>query len=119
MTGGEGLTVTPITATLALASFAPDVVLTDNQLVTPGAAALALTSFAPDVIAIAPVTVTPTTAALVLAALTPTVSVSGPIEHISSTLVSGPVVYGAVVANGVRSRLRPNAAPIRATLDMD
>ena len=119
MTGGAGLTVTPITATLALASFAPDVLLTDNQLVTPGAAALALTSFAPVVTGVAPRLVTPDAAALVLATFAPTVSEGGPIEHMSSSLEEGPVVFGAVQANGVRSRLRPNASPIRATLDME
>ena len=119
VTGGAGLTVTPITATLALASFAPDVVLTDNLLVTPGAAALALTSFAPVVIAIAPVTVTPTTAALVLAALAPTVNVTGPIDHITGTLVLGPVVNGSVTSAAVRSRLTVNPSPIHAEIDVE
>lgn len=74
--GGGGVTVTPGTRALILATFAPTVTATDHQLVTPAAKALTLTTFAPNVTASDHKSVTPTTAALVTAALAPTVSVS-------------------------------------------
>lgn len=68
--------VTPTAASLTLATFAPTVTATQNQLVTPGIATLALTTFAPTVTAPDPKLVTPGAAALTTATFAPTVTAS-------------------------------------------
>lgn len=74
VTGGAGLTVTPSTASLALSAFAPTVTATAHQTVTPGAASLSTTTFAPTVTAAAGLTLVPGTASLALTAFAPTVA---------------------------------------------
>ncbi|KKK80559.1 hypothetical protein LCGC14_2822270, partial [marine sediment metagenome] len=67
-TAGGGVTVTPTTIALTLATFAPTV--STPRLVTPGVIALTLATFVPTIST--PVTVTPPTLALTLATFAPT-----------------------------------------------
>ncbi|MDP9145914.1 MAG: hypothetical protein M3N43_14695 [Actinomycetota bacterium] len=69
--------VTPSTAALTTATFAPTVTATANTLVTPSMVALTTATFAPTVTATAHQSVTPTTAALALSTFAPTVTVAG------------------------------------------
>lgn len=67
--------VTPGTASLTTALFAPTVTATDNQTVTPGTAALVTARFTPTVTATANVSVTPGIATLTTTAFAPAVTV--------------------------------------------
>lgn len=71
-----GLTVTPTTASLSTATFAPTVTATQNQLLTPSTASVTTATFAPTVTASDHQSVTPTTAAVVTETFEPTVAVS-------------------------------------------
>lgn len=73
----SNVTVTPTTASLTLATFAPTVTATANQTVTPGTASLTLATFAPTVTTTAHKTVTPDAASLSLTTFAPTVTTTG------------------------------------------
>jgi hypothetical protein len=74
--------VTPTTAALVTAPFAPTITVSDNQLVTPTTASLVTAPFAPTVTATAHQTVTPDIASLTTAAFAPVVTAS---DHQSVT----------------------------------
>lgn len=69
------VSVTPTTAALVTATFAPTVTASDHKTVTPTTAALTTSTFAPTVTASDHKTVTPSTLALTTAAFAPTVTV--------------------------------------------
>ena len=71
----SGVTVTPITATLVTATFAPTVAVSDNKSVTPNTATLITTLFAPTVTISDNKSVTPGVASLTTALFAPTVAV--------------------------------------------
>lgn len=75
VTASDHKTVTPTTASLAITAFAPTVAVSDHQTVTPAVAALTLTTFAPSVSLTDHQLVVPTTAALTLTTFAPTVTV--------------------------------------------
>lgn len=83
--------VTPAPATLSLATFAPTVTASDHKTVTPGAVALSLSTFAPTVTASDNITVTPDTATLVLTTFAPSISYS---DNATSNLSAGSGGYG-------------------------
>lgn len=95
-------TVTPTTATLTIATFAPSVTASDHQTVTPTTASLTTATFAPSVTASDHQTVTPTTATLSTSGFAPTVSVTDhqtvtPDPASLSTVTFAPTV---IVASG-------------------
>ena len=118
-----GTTVTPTTAALTIATFAPTVTASDHQTVTPGVvgltlatfapsaivgtvvtpdtAALVTATFAPTVTATENVTVTPTTAALTLAAFAPTVTVSDHQTVTPGTVALTTATFAPVVGLGI------------------
>lgn len=76
VTASDNKTVTPGTVALTTATFAPTVTATANQLVTPGTASLTLATFAPTVTGGSGTTVTPGTASLTTTGFAPTVSIT-------------------------------------------
>ena len=94
--------VTPGVLTLAIATFAPLVLL--PQLVTSGLLALALTTFAPTVtVEAASVTVTPTTAALTTSPFAPTVPVSDNQLVAPGVLAQSTATFAPSVTVGARA----------------
>lgn len=77
VTATANVLVTPGPASLTTTAFAPTVTATDHKTVTPGTASLTLTAFAPTVTATDNKTVTPTTASLALTTFAPTVTAGG------------------------------------------
>jgi hypothetical protein len=82
-----GTVVTPDSASLSLATFAPTVTASENQSVTPSTAALTLTTFAPDVLATANRVVTPGSATLSLNSFAPTASTSDELVVVPGTAI--------------------------------
>lgn len=76
--------VTPNTASLATAAFAPTVTASDHKVITPGTASLATTAFAPTVLTSSNVLVAPGTASIALTTFAPTVT--APITSMVGTL---------------------------------
>jgi hypothetical protein len=76
VTASGNITVTPTTAALTLATFAPTATLSDHQTVVPSTAALVTSAFAPTVATSDHQTVTPTTTALTTSTFAPTVALS-------------------------------------------
>ena len=91
--------VTPATVALVTALFAPTVVATANINVTPATAALATALFAPAVVATADIDVTPATAALATALFAPTVSVTtGAVTVTPATASLATTLYAPTVS---------------------
>lgn len=85
VTHAAAMVVTPTTASLTTATFAPTVTASDNKLITPSTLATVLASFAPTILN--PQGVTPATLATLLSALEPTVSVGQRVTPDAASLV--------------------------------
>ena len=110
-----GTTVTPTTASLTTATFAPTVTATNHQTVTPTTKALVLTTFAPTVTASDHKTVTPTTAALVTSAFAPTVAIT---DHKTVTPITAELVlttFAPTVTGGGDISVVPSTAALTLT----
>lgn len=90
--------VTPGTASLVTALFAPTVVATANINVAPATVALVTTLFAPAVVATANINVTPATAALVTALFAPTVVATADIDVTPATASLATTLYAPTVS---------------------
>lgn len=111
----NSVTVTPTTASLTTATFAPTVTATQNQLVTPSAASLTLSTFAPTVTATDHQRVTPDTASLSLSTFAPTVTV----ESQGITVTPGTAsLTTATFAPTVTASDHKTATPTTASLSL-
>jgi hypothetical protein len=113
--GGGAVDVTPATAALTTAAFAPTVTATAHQTATPGTLALTTAAFAPTVSATDHKTATPTTAALTTAAFAPTVSATA---HQTATPAAANLVltgFAPTVTGGAGLTLTPGTLSLSLT----
>lgn len=108
-------TVTPGTASLRTATFAPSVTTTLNQTATPGTAALITAAFAPTVTATAHQTVTPSTASLTLAAFAPTVTGGAGTTVVPGTASLAVSTFAPIVTASDHKTLTPATASLTTT----
>lgn len=115
VTVSDNKSVTPSTAALTLATFAPTVAVSDNQSVTPDTAALTLTTFAPTVTTTAHVTATPDTAALTLATFAPTVTTTGHVTATPDTAALTLTTFAPTVTTSGNQVVTPGVASLSMT----
>lgn len=106
-----GTTVTPTTATLTLATFAPTV--STPQALTPATLALTLSTFAPTVST--PILATPTTATLTLTTFAPTITATAHVVATPATATLTLTTFEPTVTGGGSATVTPTTAALVLT----
>lgn len=115
VTASDHKTATPSTASLTLATFAPTVAVSDNQTVTPSTATLTLATFAPTVTATDHKTVTPSTASLTLTAFAPTVTTTANVTVTPATAELVLTSFAPTVSTSDATAVTPGTASLTLT----
>lgn len=110
---GGGVSVTPTTASLVTAGFAPTVIASDHKLVTPSMAPLTISTFAPTIVI--GVGVVPSTASLTTSTFAPSVSISNNQSVIPTTANLVTSTFAPTVLATAHQFIIPSTASLTIT----